>query len=279
MSETESLLLLGLGFAAALVVAMVFGYTIWAAANRWADRKRKLEVPSLILDLQAEREALRAQNAMTARRLEFELEEARDQAAESAAEVTRHRNRAILFAKTLQAKDSEILTLRSLATELTDETNRRAKIIARLTGREATNLRTLNFPEMNPIRGAAVNKDAFVNAPAPRKQRSRLAELQEMADVARKRKVEPLGPAVFGETPSEAIPRRDPVPVAASNSDEPDDIKPELEDANIVAATDALPPSLTEAANTNEAPPAERQPDRPMTLAEKFRMLRNGMEP
>ncbi|MCA0432797.1 MAG: hypothetical protein LCH46_05995 [Proteobacteria bacterium] len=273
MSETESLLLLGFGFAAALVVAMVFGYAIWAAANRWADRKRKLEVPSLILDLQAEREALRAQNAMTARRLEFELEQSRDQAAEFAAEVTRHRNRAILFAKTLQAKDSEILTLRSLATELTDETNRRAKIIARLTGREATNLRSVSFPEMNAIRGATVNKEAFINAPAAPKPRSRLAELQELADVAKKRKVEPLGPAVFGETPSDSIPRRDPVPAALAEGEDIAEAKPDSE----VAPASLEPLVLIDTGEKPVELPQEQPAERAMTLAEKFRMLRNGM--
>ena len=60
MSQTESLLLVALGFALALVLAMIFGFAIWSSANRWASYKRKREVPTTILDMQAEREALRA---------------------------------------------------------------------------------------------------------------------------------------------------------------------------------------------------------------------------
>ena len=51
MSQTETLLLVALGFAFALVLAMIFGFAIWSAANRWASYRRKREVPSTIFDI------------------------------------------------------------------------------------------------------------------------------------------------------------------------------------------------------------------------------------
>mgnify|MGYP000910525129 CR=1 FL=1 len=185
MSQTESLLLVALGFALALVLAMIFGFAIWSSANRWASYKRKREVPTTILDMQAEREALRAQNAMSTRRLQFQLDETRAQWAEKSAQLTRLRNRAIVMAKDLIAKDAEIASLRALAAELTNETNRRAKIIARLTGHEAVKLRSFDMPVPEGTKPAVIGEaksDGTTEPSAPIDRiKAKIAELNALS--------------------------------------------------------------------------------------------------
>jgi hypothetical protein len=151
MSQTETLLLVALGFALAIVFFMVFGFAMWSAANRWSAFRRRKEIPTTILDMQSEREALRASNAMTTVRFETLLQKSRDEAAEKTAEVSRHRNRVVLLSREIDAKNAEIAALLGQVKDLTVETNARAQIIARLTGKEVANLRAVPETAEQPI--------------------------------------------------------------------------------------------------------------------------------
>jgi hypothetical protein len=282
MSQTETLLLVALGFAFALVLAMIFGFAIWSAANRWASYKRKREVPTTILDMQAEREGLRAQNAMTARRLEFLLEEARSQAAEKTAQVTRQRNRAIVMSKDLIAKDAEIASLRALAAELTAETNKRARIIAKLTGHEAVKLRSFDMPVPEGVKPFAVQRpDTSVAASAELpgeaapidRIKAKIAELNALsAQIAGQQGTESRGveaPLAARETPPE------PMMLSALREEE------EIALGESIPATEAgaepaplVPPV---ASQTEKAAPPPAEPERRLTLAEKFRALKEGV--
>lgn len=285
MSQTETLLLVALGFAFALVLAMIFGFAIWSAANRWASYRRKREVPTTILDMQAEREGLRAQNAMTARRLEFLLEEARSQAAEKTAQVTRQRNRAIIMSKDLIAKDAEIASLRALAAELTAETNKRARIIAKLTGHEAVRLRSFDMPVpegakpftvAKPDVSATTSAEVAADAAPLDRIKAKIAELNALsAQIADQQSPE----SRFVEATlaaHEATP--EPVPLAAMRND--------AETAEAVAEISAPAPDMaaaageaaTDANDTAPPAPAEKpQVERRMTLAEKFKALKDGV--
>jgi hypothetical protein len=284
MSQTETLLLVALGFAFALVLAMIFGFAIWSAANRWASYRRKREVPTTILDMQAEREGLRAQNAMTARRLEFLLEEARSQAAEKTAQVTRQRNRAIVMSKDLIAKDAEIASLRALAAELTAETNKRARIIAKLTGHEAVRLRSFDMPVPEGAKPFTVTKpevpaaspsEIAADAAPLDRIKAKIAELNalsaQIADqqspesraieatlAAREAAPEPLALAALrdGEATAEAVAEISAPPVETVEG----------------AAAEATPEPVTVPPVADTPPPEHR-----MTLAEKFKALKDGV--
>jgi|JI10StandDraft_1071094.scaffolds.fasta_scaffold56669_2 hypothetical protein len=280
MSQTETLLLVALGFAFALVLAMIFGFAIWSAANRWASYKRKREVPTTILDMQAEREGLRAQNAMTSRRLEFMLEDARTQAAEKTAQVTRHRNRAIVMSKDLIAKDAEIASLRALAAELTAETNKRARIIAKLTGHEAVKLRSFDLPVPQGVKPFTVPKQA----PAPvaadgssevaplDRIKAKIAELNALsAQIADQQSAESRSidaTLEARETPPEPMmlsALRDNDEDEAVDSAMPRDGEPDVASSN--ESADAM---------GDVAPPPPPEPERRLSLAEKFRALKEG---
>lgn len=286
MSQTETLLLVALGFAFALVLAMIFGFAIWSAANRWAHYKRRREVPTTILDMQAEREGLRAQNAMTARRLEYLLDEARSQAAEKTAQVTRHRNRAIVMSKDLIAKDAEIASLRALAAELTSETNRRARMIGRLTGHEAVKLRSFDLPVpegakpftvTRPVEKPEVASDA---APLDR-IKAKIAELNALsAQIADQQSAE--GRSVDAELTAREMPP-EPITLSAMRDMEDEiaavplggaDSEPMANETQAESAMQSESVTGTSPPPEPEAPPA---PVKRMTLAERFRALREGV--
>jgi hypothetical protein len=274
MSQTETLLLVALGFAFALVLAMIFGFGIWSAANRWAAHKRRREVPTTILDMQAEREGLRAQNAMTARRLEFLLEEARAQAAERTAQVTRHRNRAIVMSKDLIAKDAEIASLRALAAELTAETNKRARMIGRLTGHEVANLRSFDLPVPEGAKPFTVPKpaekaDVTAEAAPLDRIKAKIAELNALsAQIADQQSSE-------GRAVEEALiareAQREPVVLSALREvEEETEAATAPETAAETVAPAAEPPPPPE-------PAPEPEPEKRPSLAERFRAIRDGV--
>lgn len=93
MSETETILLIVLGFSLATLVALFMGRMMWTAAVRVGARRMQRQVPSSLVGLQTERDRLRAEYAMLAQRLGSRLEDAKLRLAEQMAEVSRHRNR------------------------------------------------------------------------------------------------------------------------------------------------------------------------------------------
>ncbi len=292
MSQTETLLLVALGFAFALVLAMIFGFGIWSAANRWASYKRKREVPTTILDMVAERDGLRAQNAMTARRLEFQLDEARAQAAEKTAQVTRHRNRAIVMSKDLIAKDAEIASLRALAAELTAETNKRARIIAKLTGHEVTKLRSFDLPVPPGVKPFTVPKPlaqaptlASTELPADAapldRIKAKIAELNALsAQIADQQSAESraVDATLAAREAREAPPEPMTLSALREDGDETPATPGDGESVSVAvepAEAGEVPAEHVSAPEPQHQPPPE--PPRRMTLAEKFRALKDGV--
>lgn len=93
MSQTETILLIVLGFSLATLIGLFMGRMLWTAAVRVGARRMQRQVPSSLVGLQTERDRLRAEYAMLANRLGSRLEEAKLKLAEQTAEVSRHRNR------------------------------------------------------------------------------------------------------------------------------------------------------------------------------------------
>jgi len=93
MSQTETILLIVLGFSLASLIALFMARGLWTAAVRVGARRMQRQVPSSLVGLQTERDRLRAEYAMLSQRLGARLEAAKLQMAEQMAEVSRHRNR------------------------------------------------------------------------------------------------------------------------------------------------------------------------------------------
>ncbi len=60
MSKTEALLLIGLGFSIAALLALFIGRLMWSIAIRLGSRRMQSQVPSTVAELHTERDRLRA---------------------------------------------------------------------------------------------------------------------------------------------------------------------------------------------------------------------------
>ena len=113
MSQTETLLLFVLGFCVALFVVLLFGRGVWAMMGTWAGWRDQRRQPAAILELQAERDSLKAEKAMMAQKLEATVNDLKMRMAEQMAEVSRNRNRLLDLGQTLKEREATISHLTS----------------------------------------------------------------------------------------------------------------------------------------------------------------------
>ena len=145
MSQTETLMLVALGFVLALIVALLFGRAIWNVAITLGARRNAKNVPVQMLELQADRDRLRAEHAMMSRKLELRLEDIKARMTEQMAEVSRSRNRVQSLAQQLDERESmlsirdrEVAALSSQVELQRNEIDTGASILSRLTTDNAT---------------------------------------------------------------------------------------------------------------------------------------------
>src|SRR5260221_4860447 len=108
MSQTETLLLVILGFSLAALLFLFIGRFIWSLAVRVGARRMQKQVPSTLAGLHTERDRLRAEYAKISQKLGASLEHAKAQMAEQMAEVNRTRNRIGQHVIEANAKDQEL---------------------------------------------------------------------------------------------------------------------------------------------------------------------------
>lgn len=111
MSQTETLMFVALGFALALLVALLFGRAFWNVAMSLGARRNAKNIPVQMLELQADRDRLRAEHAMMSRKLELRLEDIKARMTEQMAEVSRNRNRVQSLIQQLDEREAT-LTIR-----------------------------------------------------------------------------------------------------------------------------------------------------------------------
>jgi hypothetical protein len=118
MAQTESLMLIGLGFVLALLLVMAFGRGVWSLSNNFAKRQRNRDLPAAMLSLEADRDRLRAENAAMASKLEVVSEHAKAAIASQTAEVARHRNRVVGLTEDINEKSVELHSKIDIADDL-----------------------------------------------------------------------------------------------------------------------------------------------------------------
>ena len=106
MSQTETLMLVVLGFALASFLALVIGRVLWRVSRRLYRRQQDKLVPTVVAELRADRDRLRAELAMRSRRFEVRLDDMKAKLVEHMAEVMRHRNRIELMSQELTKRAS-----------------------------------------------------------------------------------------------------------------------------------------------------------------------------
>lgn len=93
MSQSETYMLLILGFASATFLSLIAGRIAWKLAFRLGARQAQRNMPSSMIELHTDRDRMRAEHAMMAKKLELRLDDIKMRMAEQTAEVSRHRNR------------------------------------------------------------------------------------------------------------------------------------------------------------------------------------------
>ena len=139
MSQSETYLLIFLGFASASFLGLIAGRIAWKLAFRLGARQAQRNMPSSMIELQTDRDRLRAEHAMMAKKLELRLGDIKMRMAEQTAEVSRHRNRFDILKLEvatrdglLQQRDEEITTLRDKVSYLETKIEEKDAEIAEL---------------------------------------------------------------------------------------------------------------------------------------------------
>jgi chromosome segregation ATPase len=108
MSQIETLMVLALGSALTFVVVLLFGRFFWGMAVSAAAKRTARHTPIEVLDAQAERDKLRAEHALMARKLDLRLEDIKMRMAEQMAEVSRNRNRVQGLVEEIARRDEQL---------------------------------------------------------------------------------------------------------------------------------------------------------------------------
>ena len=137
MSQTETLMLFFLGCAATLLIVLMFGRAAWSILGRWSGWQQKRQVPVAIRELQADRDSLRAEKAIMARKLESGISDMKMRLAEQMAEVSRNRNRVLDLTAKLATAQNDIA-------DLTTDTRGKAEQIAALNVQIGENVKAIN---------------------------------------------------------------------------------------------------------------------------------------
>jgi chromosome segregation ATPase len=109
MAQVEILMYVALGFGTAALIALLLGRLVWRLAVGVGRRRaqRQATTPA-VAQLQAERNQLRAEYAMLARKVEVRLDDLRRQVAEQMAEVSRSRNRIDRLSAEVETRDASL---------------------------------------------------------------------------------------------------------------------------------------------------------------------------
>lgn len=88
----EGVLLFGLGFLSAALIALMISPAVWNRAVMLTKKRIEASVPLTLNEIQADKDQLRAEFAMSTRRLEMSVEELRERAANQVIEISRKRD-------------------------------------------------------------------------------------------------------------------------------------------------------------------------------------------
>jgi hypothetical protein len=191
MSQSETLMLLILGFSSAAFLGLIAGRIAWKLAFRLGARHTQRNMPSTMIELQTDRDRMRAEHAMMAKKLELRLGDIRMRMAEQTAEVSRHRNRFEILKQDVAKRDemlvkrnAEIATLRDKVSYL------EAKLEEKESELEALNESLVEVEEVDEVR-----EPPAVAAPVPTQDRlkNRIKDIVKISkQISKQKKGAPL---------------------------------------------------------------------------------------
>jgi chromosome segregation ATPase len=132
----EGILLFALGFLAAALLALMIAPAVWNRAVTLTRRRIEASVPLTLNEIQADKDQLRAEFAMSTRRLEMSIEELREKAAGQVIEIGRKRDELARLTEESRERIRSIEELKlgaaDLQAQLKEREDRLAKTNARL---------------------------------------------------------------------------------------------------------------------------------------------------
>lgn len=117
----ESGLFFTLGFLCSLLLALMVAPAIWRRAVVLTRSRIESSVPLTLNEIQADKDQLRAEFAMSTRRLELSLEGLKERAAEQLIEINRRRDEMLLLEEQENRKTARIADLEAQSSEMRTE--------------------------------------------------------------------------------------------------------------------------------------------------------------
>ena len=139
----QSILFFTLGFLTAGFLALMVAPAIWRRAVILTRKRIEASVPLTMNEIQADKDRLRAEFAMSTRRLEMSIKTFRDKASTQIVEINRNREELKRLTEERAEKDRAITELESRGSELRTELRHREEQMKRLSTRLADTERVL----------------------------------------------------------------------------------------------------------------------------------------
>lgn len=131
----QSILFFTLGFLCAGFLALMVAPAIWRRAVALTRKRIEASVPLSLTDIQADKDRMRAEFAMSTRRLEMSIKSFKDKAAAQIIEINRNREELKRLAGDRDEKNTSLSELDAKAGELRAELRRREEQLQRLNER------------------------------------------------------------------------------------------------------------------------------------------------
>lgn len=133
----QSILFFSLGFLTAGFLALMVAPAIWRRAVTLTRRRLEASLPLTVNEIQADKDRMRAEFAMSTRRLEMSIKSFRDKASAQIIEINRNRDELRRLADERSDRDRTIAELHARAGELGTELRSREEQLQRLMARLA----------------------------------------------------------------------------------------------------------------------------------------------
>ena len=133
----QSILFFALGFLCAGLLALLVAPAIWRRAVRLTRKRIEATVPLTLAEIQADKDRLRAEFAVSTRRLEMSLKELRERAAEQVVEIGRNREELKRLSAGRDETNQALSELDARGADLKSELRRREEELGQMTARVA----------------------------------------------------------------------------------------------------------------------------------------------
>ena len=139
----EAALYITLGFAVASLLALMVAPAVWRQAVRITRNRIEASVPLTLNEIQADKDQLRAEFAMSTRRLEMNLDQLRERASTQVIEINRKRDQLSKVAEELRERQAELDGATAEGKRLAEELRERERKLAETEARLEETSRTL----------------------------------------------------------------------------------------------------------------------------------------